>query len=298
MNRDPEEIEVRNAWRDGLHTVGLRRGQTAVLAVDMGKLPLPRFTARLDRDSIRERNRRWCAFVLDCLLEQLGQDGTVIVHAFSYSAANLGSIYVHESTPSEVGPFTEYVRSLPNSRRSLHPMFSLAGVGRYAAEILDDAGKSGFGTASPFARLSRFDTCFLCLGADFTSVTYLHHLEHCYGCNHRFHKVLEGKVYRDGKLHPGPWLAYLRFRGTNAVPDLSGVEPRLKAAGVLREATMGIGKCQAADLPDVDRICTAMLIENPCAFARQSVVFRLEDDAIANELRSDPVLSFKLRFEP
>ena len=54
---------------------------------------------------------------------------------------------------------------------------------------------------------------------------------------------------------------------------------------------------QAADLAEVDRICYAMLVENPCAFAKHPVVFRFDDEAIASETRPDPVLSFKLRFD-
>jgi aminoglycoside 3-N-acetyltransferase len=294
MNDDEETI-ARRAWSAGLHAVGVRSGQVAVLGVDMGKLPLPRYPARLERDDIRRRSQLWCAFVLECLLEHLGANGTVVVPTFTYSCAAGGS-YVHESTPSEVGPFSEYVRCLPGAHRSIHPLFSQAAFGRHAADIMDNVGKSAFGPASPYARLSRYDTIFLCLGASFgSSVTYLHHLEHCYGCNHRYHKVLESEVVCRGQRQLGPWLAYLRFRGTDATPDLTRAERRLRLEGVLREAEVGKGKFQAAYLPDVDRVCYAMLAEDPCAFVRRPVIYRLDERDIADEARTDAVLNFKQR---
>jgi len=298
MSPDRQELLQRQLWSEALQAIQIRRGQVAVIAIDMAKVPLPPYPAQLTRDSMKQRGERWCAFVLEALMEQLGPDGTVIVPTFTYSCTSLGRAYVHESTPSEVGPFTEYLRRLPHARRSLHPLFSLAGVGRNTRDILDDVGKSAFGPASPFSRLAHFDSVFLCLGASFgSSVTYLHHLEHCHGCNHRFHKVLETDVYRGGESQAGPWLAYVRFRGTDALPNLGAVERRLRSEGSLREACLDTGTFQAAHLVDVDRVGYAMLAENPCAFVKHPVTFRLDDHAIVDENRTDTVLTLKLTFD-
>lgn len=274
------EAEAHIALRELLDKLGVVSGSTIFLGIDMGRLPLPRYAAELTREAIRQREQRWCGFVLSVLREALGSKGTLIVPTYSYGCTNPRNAFVLEQTPSEVGVFTEYVRCQPEARRSLHPIFSVTALGCHAAAIVDDVGGSAFGPLSPFGRLNQFNTRFVNLGVPFhMSLTYLHHLEQCYGCTHRYHKLLSTPVFADGKQVERVFLAYMRFLGVDVKVDALRAERRLRDSGVLVEVPWGLGISQAVSIEDLNRIGYAMLNEDPFAFASRPVCVEMDGGA-------------------
>ncbi len=138
-------------------------------------------------------------------MEALSPHGT-----YGYSCGNPEIPFMVEETRSEIGSFTSCVRQQPQTTRSMHPIFSEVGFGSSAGDILTNAGGAEFGP-SPFGRLAGLDAHFVCLGAPFhLSITYLHHLEQCYGCNHRYHKIFTTTVIKEGVVQKGSFLE-LRF---------------------------------------------------------------------------------------
>lgn len=277
------ESEARYELSAQLGAVGLRLGDTAYLGVDMAHVALPKFHATLDRKSMAERAEKWCAFVLEVLLDAVGPEGTLLAPTFSYSYARNGTPYDHETTPSETGPFTEYLRRRPDAVRSLHPLNSVSGVGLRARDILDDTGRSGYGARSPFARLAEYDTKFLFLGASLgLALTHAHHLEHMYGVNHMYHKLYHFPVRRGGAEVPGPWLCFVRYLGVGIEPGIGALEKRLRAKGLLAEAgTSGADFVQLAHARDVETEGYRMLDENPWAFAASHVEIQVDDPGSA-----------------
>ncbi|MBI4182456.1 MAG: AAC(3) family N-acetyltransferase [Proteobacteria bacterium] len=275
--------------------LGVRRGDTVFLGVDMARVPMPRWPAALDRAAVRAREERLCAFLFDRLMDAIGPDGTLLVPTYSYRCANPDNAFVVEETESEVGPFTEWLRRRPGTLRSVHPVFSVAGVGRHAADILANTGRAAFGPGSPFGRLARFGARFVSLGVPFhLSVTYLHHLEQCYGCNHRYNKAFATPVFKGGHRLPGPFLGYMRWLGVDAGPDFRACERRLLAEGLMIERRWNGRVNQAVRVEDVDRIGNAMLDEDPCAFASRTVRVDLDERAVAANPSGDEVAVFRL----
>lgn len=290
------ENEAAERLTEIMKAIAVCRGDTVYLGVDMSALPLPSYPAKITADTMRLRAEKWCAFLFNCLTEYLGPEGTLIVPTFTYGCAAPGQKFIHEETPSDVGPFTEYIRRHPKAVRSLHPIFSLAGIGKHAADILFDTGKSAFGPLSAFGRLTKNDVKFLCLGVPLAlSITYLHHLEQMHGCNHRYNKVLESKVVRNGREVEGPWLAYLRYRGVSQGPDFSRFEDCLREEGVLLETGYKGFPYQCVKVSEVDEIGYRALYGNPCAFASHDVEVRLDESASARNPVVGHVAEFVLR---
>ncbi|MBF0283623.1 MAG: AAC(3) family N-acetyltransferase [Magnetococcales bacterium] len=274
-----DESEARGVWSAILAELGIGRGDVVYLGVDMGRLPLPAYAAPLTREGMRQREAVWRAFLLAVLQEALGPEGTILAPAFSYDYARRGTPFHLESSPSEVGPFTEFLRQQPEAARSLHPIFSVCGVGRQARAILDNVGKSAFGGRSPFMRLKDHDAKFLCLGASFAaSNTYIHHVEQLYGVNHMFTKAYHAPVFRGGVEMPGPWLAFVRYLGAGIEIDFHPFEARLRSEGALRESGRWNRPMQCVSVHEVDRVGGRMLEENPWAFVRYPVEVRMEHD--------------------
>jgi aminoglycoside 3-N-acetyltransferase len=290
-----ENKKCKKEIHDILAGLNVKPGDVIYLGIDIGRMPLPKIQIELNRQEVQARNKRWCAFVLDSLLSYLGPQGTLLAPAFSYSSSKPGSVFVLEDTPSEVGPFTEYFRAHKKTIRSVHPIFSVSGCGAYAADILNNCGRSAFGTMSVFERLKDFGVKFVCLGTNIeNSLTYIHHLEQTYGCNHRFNKVFDLTVKKGGQTVKGPWLAYVAFRSIKPEMQCASLEDELLTQGALQEYEWNERTNQCVNIADLRRVGYEMLKDNPCAFMDQNIVVALEEDAGITKPVTGPKAVFDL----
>lgn len=277
------EFAARAAFEDIMDRLGVRAGDRIMLAIDMGNLPLPTYPATLSRDAFRARQQKWCDFVLRMLLDRVGRAGTILAPAFSYACTEPGSTFTLEATPAETGPLTEFLRSQPEAVRSIHPIFSLAGIGADAVALLGACGRAAFGMGSPFGRFSEFGVRFLCLGVELRrALTYVHHLEQLYGCPHRFNKTFDTEVFAQGRSVPGPWYAYLQYRGFEYTSDISRLQNSLKADGSLAEADWNGRTNQLADVQAVDRVGCGLLSENSSAFIDRAIEFQFDESLVVS----------------
>jgi len=109
-------MEIKKSVITALNQIGVEAGDTVLVHSDST------LAMRLSKSaSWLEANR----FMQECFEETLGVQGTLIVPTFNYNFCK-GKPYVHESTPSQVGLFSEQVRKDPRALRSFHPIFSFA----------------------------------------------------------------------------------------------------------------------------------------------------------------------------
>ncbi len=289
------EVEASQALSALLTELGVTCGETIYLGLDMGRLPLPIWPALLNRDAIKAREDRWCLFLFEHIVKALGPRGTLLVGTFSFSCGNPAIPFVVEETPSEIGPFTDWVRQQPQSIRSLHPIFSVAGIGHRAADLLTNTGGAAFGPCSPFGRFATHGVRFVNLGIPFRkSLTYVHHLEQCYGCNHRYHKTFSGAVFQSGRMVDREFLGYVRWRGIDAGVDLEPLEQALRRYGLLREVSQPRLFGQSALTIDIDRIGYQMLTEDSRAFFTPKIRVDLDDAVVAAAPGKHLLTTFRL----
>lgn len=268
----------------GLTALGLKPGQVIYLGLDLGGIPLPAGAPPRTREAMAAYRHGLCAFVLDSLRRVVGDTGTILVPAFSYSYARHATPYEHETSLAELGPFTEWFRNQPGVIRSFHPLYSLCGQGPQAAAILEDVGKSAFGALSPFARLTGKDTMFVSLGAALAKwFTYAHHLEQLAGVNHAYHKAYTVPARRRGVEIEGPFLAFVRYLDAGVELAIGKLEERLRAEGTLAEIIEPGMLLQAASAVDVDRIGLAMLKADPCAFIETPATIHIDTPGAARQ---------------
>jgi len=289
------EAEAAQSLKSILNALKIERGDLVYLGTDMGGIPLPTYPADLTRDAIRERETKWCEFLLHTLIEYLGPEGTILAPAFTYSCSAPGSVFIVDETPAEMGPFTSYLSVHPLARRSNHPLFSVSGIGSLAQEILEKAGKSAFGATSVFGKLNDYDSKFLCLGTSIgRSLTYIHHLEQTYGCNGRYNKMFHTKVIRDSIEVPGPWLAYVCYRSIVHAPQCKTIENQLRDSGVLNEAKFESHPYQSINISDVNKIGYSMLEANQCSFRSCDIEVILDETETKKSPMSGPIARLSL----
>jgi aminoglycoside 3-N-acetyltransferase len=274
-----KKINDSSSISDILIDLEVKKGDVLYLTIDMSKIPLPEIKVELSSKSYKDRQDRWCQYVYEQILSVIGRDGTLILHSFSYGYIH-GKEFDVDRTDSEVGPFTNYVRLLPQAMRSLHPVFSLTGIGKNAKNILSNCGKAGFGPSSPFYRLSKFNTIFVSLGTTIgESMTYIHHLEQMHGVTYRFNQCFSHTVISKGIEVSGPWVVNLRYLNDGLKPDLMKAEIELINSGVV-ELFNGENIHQSVRIVNVDEVINNMLLKNPAALIQPSVLKKVNDRLI------------------
>lgn len=147
------------------------------------------------------------AFV-SALRRAVGEEGTLIFPTFTLSVCESGHCNL-QTTPSEMGVLSEFVRLMEGVERTPHPFYSVAVLGANQEFLSGLDVSTSFGTHSIFDRLHSFNASgpglnrvkFLTLGINCPpeGITYIHSIEEKLRVPYRFHKKFEGKISDQGQ---------------------------------------------------------------------------------------------------
>ena len=185
-NTTPEELEIDLA--NCILDLGLEKGNNLYITGDMGALGKLRI-----RKSIKQE------IFLKSFNNSIGLDGTIFSPAASMNLCNTDIPFDIDLTPShEMGSLAEYIRKLPQSIRSLHPFWSIAGIGP-EAERLKKLSSHSYGVGSAWSHFLELDVTQVNMGIDPSrAVTLIHHIETIVGVPYRYTKeFIHPIVYGD-----------------------------------------------------------------------------------------------------
>lgn len=192
--------DIKRAYEE----IGVSRGSVVLVKSDL------RFLGDFDSDSIDNLPKAH----FDALAELVDlSEGTIVVPTSSTSLCNTDTLFDPDTTKSESGLFSEYVRTLPGAVRSFHPFVSYCAIGKNAHQICDDVPRHAFGPDSPKDRLLKFDPLYVSIGqAPRMTCSYIHHAEFLAGVPYRYVKEFEHPVVRDGKVSKEFFYMYVWYR--------------------------------------------------------------------------------------
>ena len=164
--------------------------------------------------------------------------GTLLVPAFSYSFTK-GEDFDAAHTPGNVGQFSEVFRSLPGVQRTRHPIFSLAAIGAGTPEVMNARLDDCFGPGTVFDLLNQHDAKIVCLGCDFSRITFVHYVEQRYGVAYRYSKAFSGQLIDDGQATPLTTQYLVRDLAIQSSCDLRWLKAEAIRRGVLKMGEVG-----------------------------------------------------------
>lgn len=128
----------------------------------------------------------------------IGSNKTYLLPTFSFSKNKMWDYY---STPSETGVLSEYFRKKISSKRTMHPIHSLAIYGKDANDIPNHNCKSSFGRGSVWEWLCKNKSvCNLSLGVKLEGgATICHYPEEYLKVNYRQYIPLKVKIIDKNK---------------------------------------------------------------------------------------------------
>lgn len=175
--------------------------------------------------------------VISALMSCLGEEGTLVMPAFSRYLQNGEDFWDREKTPSLMGSISETFRRMPGTLRSSHAAHSICASGRKAEFLCREPYETGFGPDSPFKKLVGLDAKILLIGVSYNVCTFFHLLEAEAGVPYRFLEERKARVVIDGNAREGSAREYTRME--DAKNDFSFFGKLLEERGVVKSLKIG-----------------------------------------------------------
>lgn len=207
----------------------------------------------------------------DALRSIVGGHATIAVPAYRIGAGREEVYDAQDSASLQVGAFSEYVRKLPSSRRSLNPIHSHAFQGPLAETATRAPCPASFGAGSDFEFMIEHGFTALFLGCDFENAgTCVFHAQAVADCipyrewQQAVRSVTEidssGRKIVAVKSFP----YYARVAGAPRETRRK-LEARLRQDRLLSEASLPYGKSMAFDFPQVHAALVDIFRKDPLA---------------------------------
>lgn len=177
-----------------LKKLGIKKSDTIYLGLDLKNFYIPFLKFLKEDPNLFDKNILNKIFYKN-LKEYFLPNGTIIFQAFTWSFIKKKKFHPRLNSP-DIGLFEKYIFNKPGVKRSSHPTNSIIVFGKNKNFISNNHGLYSFGANSPFEKFKELNVKFVNIGVPLEdSCTYLHHLEHINGTNHRFNKLINGKVF-------------------------------------------------------------------------------------------------------
>jgi aminoglycoside 3-N-acetyltransferase len=213
-----------------------------------------------------EVNRR-LDFLIEELVSFIGAEGTLVVPAFSYSFTKNEDFFV-QTTPSDVGLFSETFRHFPGVKRSKNPNFSVCSIGKHSEQFSGSQVDDCFGPDTAFDFLHQHNAKLVCLGCDFSRVTFVHYVEQKLGVCYRYLKSFSGAVIDGDQVQSITNTYYVRDLSIDSLGELSAVKQRALEKSVLSVKKYGRSTVSSITAKDFYAVAEELLVENPYALTQ------------------------------
>ena len=189
-------------YREYLENVGIEKGDILDVASDLLSILVYCRKYKLKFDANR---------LLDVLQEMVGEDGTIMIRAFSWDFCK-GKTFDMQNTPSQVGSLGNIAMKRGDFQRTQHPIYSWLVWGKYQQELCLLENVASFGKGTPFDFLYHHQGKQLSIGnMESLAITHIHHAEKMGEVWYRTEKVFKADyIGKDGQKEEREYTMYVR----------------------------------------------------------------------------------------
>jgi aminoglycoside N3'-acetyltransferase len=188
---------------------------------------------------------------------------TIAVPTFTFAFAR-GEPYDPQASPSQgMGALSEYVRALPQARRTPHPLQSIAVVGQHAEDLARLDTPSAFDPGSAFERMLELDFKLLLLGADIQAVSMLHYSEQRADVPYRYWKEFRGQVRMEAGWETRTYRMFARYLEADPRIELYPVQAVLQSRHQWASVNLNYGQISLCRLADFVTVVDEFLNSDP-----------------------------------
>lgn len=221
--------------------IGILPGDRIMLVADL---------TRIAWNTRKQKIRSVPRMLLDTFLDQLGNDGTLVVMTFNWDLKD-GEPYDRLRSETISGVLGQAALEHPSFQRTLNPLHSFAVAGALQQEFMQCEEKSSFGPRSAFHLLKKYRFKLVVLDMDLgPAFTYLHHVEELLRVKYR---RMENRLIKH--LEDGSSRSYeLYAKKPGYVNSIDRLEPELRAGSMLNEGTIDGSKFVVIDIENAHPI--------------------------------------------
>jgi aminoglycoside 3-N-acetyltransferase len=260
-----------------LKKIGIKKGDTIYLGINLGKT-YHNFYKNLFTKKTLLDSKTFCSNqVLNILKKYLTSKGTIIVPTFNFSFFK-EKIYNIKTTKTDLGFFENNFLKQENISRSAHPIFSISCWGKNKNKIIYPCGLFSFGINSPFNNFLKYKVKFLNIGNLFIETcTYVHHLEHLNGVNHRYYKAVTGTIIQNGIKERKTCYALVRYKFLKAEKAEYKIGKLMREKKLITETNQFGIYTSVINTSDVHNIGMKALINDPSFFISKKIIVKNQD---------------------
>ena len=251
---------TRNDITSGLTELGIRKGSLLMVHSSLSAIGVVEDGAET---------------IVDCLLEAIGPNGTLVVPTFTYPADYPDSrdpnwIFDPVKTHSGMGAITNATRNRIDAKRSIHLWHSVAAIGPLAKQVTTAGKSSAWDTESPMAWIFRNDGWILLLGVPYQNLTAIHVWEVEFGVDYREAFDVERRLRKpNGNLVPLFSRVHDR-KDTHPGSDFNRFGERMEADGNVHIGNVGNAIARLFLANDAHELAKLMYAEDNNAFLMQT----------------------------
>jgi len=200
--------------------------------------------------------------LIECFFQAVGSNGTVLMPTYTFSYIE-NEKYSPSTSTSLSGTLTEIFRKRKTSLRSLHPLYSIAAEGKNAKYYTKVDDTTSFGSKSFFAKLHAQNAKILFFGAPFSSIKYIHYIEHSNQIFYFKTKTISGTTVVNKKEHDNEFTYFSPPSDGSVVYDFFKLEEHLVENNFLKRIPLGKGWVKCAAAQQIANEIGRKLSENP-----------------------------------
>lgn len=217
-------------YKNVLKNIGLMDGDTVVLHSELMGL------GRIGNAKNREE---FADVFIQGILDVIGTKGCLIIPVFSYSYCSKEPFYPL-ITKSTIGLLPNRFLQWDGIYRTVHPIFSYAGVGGKAESILESDNSVCFSEGS-LHRKFFYENVKFCLisNQDLQMCTSVHAMEREFGVPYRYPKIFKGETVINDAVYEGAVEYYVRDLKIDPIPDFSKLKKDLYSKKLVNICNLG-----------------------------------------------------------
>lgn len=211
--------------------------------------------------------------VFDSLSEVVGEDGTIIAPTFSFSFTDdsPNGYWDLAESESDMGVFTEYVRTRPDSTRTVHPFYSFAIFGDLSNDLGKVHDRDSFSTDYIFGKIHQMNAQILLLGLDYNSaMTFFHYVEQQEGVDYRYKKDFKGTMNIHGKEYHDTYSMLVRDLDRGIETHVNPMGKRLENDGIITTGVIGGSEVKLGRAEEIYNATARNMKEDPTLLYRES----------------------------
>ena len=249
---------------EALGAAGITAGDTVFVHSGMRGLALKLLAAgRRDGDILESAAKE----LHNSLVLATGNKGTLAVPAFFYEYGRYRTPFDAATSKPDMrlGGYSALFLGLKGMRRSLCPPVSIMAVGDKASDMCDTGSGYGYGSLSPWQRLTDLDAKMLFWDVSPRMATFIHHVEALAGVPHIYNKIYDAPVTGLDGPFDGPVVSAVRYLNEefSIVYELRGFADALAEAGLVTSHSCGPITFHVTDFRNSEQLLLEKLKANP-----------------------------------